>query len=441
MFAGEMARFRLEDREGPVRSSLRPLKVQSIVNAIGETVTEYLGLVPKIAGKSAVIELLEGCHIPSHLLLTWITRLPRLASIQLQDGSVVRGDLGAAISYNCPMFRSLRCFFCHGNESDMNMASFLLSLNKNQLQTFEVISSNLLGPQTFSALQVKHAESLQEFSIHVSISATSAFSLISGCTSLRSITLDFDSSLTGNIEDIGTWIANCHLLTHLRLKYASKLQNILGPSLDVPEIRLRELSINRCVLSDAALYQSLSTQIDLEILELTPSNDETVLVSDPAYETLIDSICSMKQLHTLVLRCMQVEEKHLEKLVKELPCLENLSWTAEMTYDDSLAILQNASCLKSITTYGVSQFSFEALMNFVKAMALEGSRPTDTRGLSNPHWGFKLYVLAQYGIRQLKLSEEEQLILRKTLWDSLEGEFMWVYVMDEDELHEEDFSD
>ncbi|KAJ2901010.1 hypothetical protein MKZ38_002136 [Zalerion maritima] len=416
------------------RARLPPLEFQGIIDAVGHTISEYLKRSEEIVGKPAALETLEGNHIRANLLPVWTRCMPRLTSLQLSEGSAIQPDLGTAIAEACPQFREVRCYMCIGNEVDQDMAAFIRNLPQNQLQQFEILSGNVLAEHTFRALSERHGSSLQIFSMQIGNSGIKAIPELDRCSALRSIELDFDRLMTDESEQraVGAWIEKCHGLENLGIKNAQFLGHILKPVLESDEIRLKELKVDRSPLAGENWFQQLGTQTDLEVLEVTtPREDYNWTRDEPGYKDLAQSVQKLHKLKTLVLRCMQIDEAQLENIITALPTLRDLSWFTDLAYDESLVILQLAPNLQSLTCYGTSQFSFEAMRDFIQTLAARKEQ----------HWGFRFQVLNQYGVRELKLSNEEERFLKMEVEERLGGTMLLTYIMDEDEMHEDDFSD
>jgi hypothetical protein len=101
-FAKPMARFHMT-QDTPLRPNGRKfvrLNFNSIIDAIGEVVTQHTPMLECISG-----ELL------SHALVRWAPRLARLQTLELYNGSPLEDELvHASINEHCPLFNSLSIY-------------------------------------------------------------------------------------------------------------------------------------------------------------------------------------------------------------------------------------------------------------------------------------------------------------------------------------------
>ncbi|KAF2814870.1 uncharacterized protein BDZ99DRAFT_186196 [Mytilinidion resinicola] len=99
-FRADLAKFH-HTMEVPYRKSKRTvLNVNSIIDAVGEAVTEHTPMLEQISGQ-----------LLSHALVRWVPRLPRLHSLELWDGKALEDEiLHASIRANCPHFDALSIY-------------------------------------------------------------------------------------------------------------------------------------------------------------------------------------------------------------------------------------------------------------------------------------------------------------------------------------------
>jgi hypothetical protein len=126
------------------------LNVKSIVNAIGEVVTQ----------NTPTLEMISG-QLSSTALIQWAPRVPRLQELELWDGSTLEDGLVAASIYeNCPNFNSLMIFLWTGEDKDHKFAQFLSALRPNTLEKLNTISDIGAAAESFLALSA-HSQSLK----------------------------------------------------------------------------------------------------------------------------------------------------------------------------------------------------------------------------------------------------------------------------------------
>lgn len=126
------------------------LNVKSIVNAIGEVVTQH----------TPTLEMISG-QLSSTALIQWAPRVPRLQELELWDGSTLENGLVASsIHENCPNFNSLMIFHWIGEDKDHKFAQFLSALRPNTLERLNTINDVGAAAESFLALSA-HSQSLK----------------------------------------------------------------------------------------------------------------------------------------------------------------------------------------------------------------------------------------------------------------------------------------
>lgn len=126
------------------------LDVKSIVNAIGEVVTQHTPTLENISGQ-----------LSSAALIQWIPRVPRLQELELWDGSALEDELvSASIHQHCPNFNSLMIFHWIGDDKDHKFARFLSSLRPNTLEKLNTLNDIGAAAESFLALSA-HSGSLK----------------------------------------------------------------------------------------------------------------------------------------------------------------------------------------------------------------------------------------------------------------------------------------
>lgn len=150
-FSGPMKQFhRTETITLPHGKKFERLNVQSIVNAIGEVVTQH----------TPTLEMISG-QLSSSALIQWAPRVPRLRELELWDGSTLEdGLVAASIHENCPNFNSLMIFLWTGEDKDHKFAQFLSALRPNTLERLNTISNIGAAAESFLALSA-HSRSLK----------------------------------------------------------------------------------------------------------------------------------------------------------------------------------------------------------------------------------------------------------------------------------------
>jgi len=145
------------------------LDIKSIVNAIGEVVTQH----------TPTLEMISG-RLTSSALIRWVPRIPRLQELELYYGNALVDELvGGSIHENCPNFNSLMIFSWYGQDRDHHFSQFVSSLRPHTLRKLEVINDIGASAETFLALG-GHCQSLKELKICVSNDSLPHLSLLAG---------------------------------------------------------------------------------------------------------------------------------------------------------------------------------------------------------------------------------------------------------------------
>lgn len=126
------------------------LNVKSIVNAIGEVVTQHTPMLETISGQ-----------LSSTALIDWTPRTPRLQELDLWDGGALEDELVATkLHEHCPNFSSLMIYHWLDVDRDDKFAKFLSALRPNTLQRLNTLNNIGAGKSSFQALAA-HGESLK----------------------------------------------------------------------------------------------------------------------------------------------------------------------------------------------------------------------------------------------------------------------------------------
>jgi len=91
----------------PPLQNLKGMNRDAIIIQVADLITQRIEDAAKDADKATQLTSLEGPHLPSAYLSTFVSRLSRLTSLAVRDGSVLTIDVGQAIRKNCPAFKEL----------------------------------------------------------------------------------------------------------------------------------------------------------------------------------------------------------------------------------------------------------------------------------------------------------------------------------------------
>lgn len=92
---------------GRGRPGNRRLDLDAVVVQVGERIIDCIKTAADQQDKAAGLLSLEGPTLPTESLTGWVTRLSRLTSLRVYDGSVLDSDLARAIRENCPAFNDV----------------------------------------------------------------------------------------------------------------------------------------------------------------------------------------------------------------------------------------------------------------------------------------------------------------------------------------------
>ncbi|KAI0480946.1 hypothetical protein GGR56DRAFT_628269 [Xylariaceae sp. FL0804] len=441
-FDGAMEKF-LVLREGIAltrkatrRTPLPPIDYQSTVIRCAQSITQSIKDQADINERAVALANLEGYFIPHDILPKWLARLGTLTSLQLRDGSVLGVEVASVLEKDCPNFCELTCYYYRSSTADEDMAAFFKTLRPNSLRKFEVISLNLLGEASMTALNT-HAESLQILLLGtLSPVAMRTLNLLSSCTALETLKIENDvhgrtvfSDADGTIlDEITAWISSCTSLRHLILNNVQDALFILKDVLDAPGMRLASLRVKdfQTVPSDImkATWIALGLQDCLETLTLAEQDgfpDGLVLARNPE---LVDSICRLTNLTYLNLMEAIVSTREIRRFANNLPDLEELTFGGELVDESILEPLSAFPKIKSISISGASVFRFPGLRTF--ATKLDPAR----------HSGISVDILNQW--YETRLTDEEEKWLKSYFADHLDGVINIIYPRGPDELHDSD---
>lgn len=85
----------------------KSLDFNAIIIEVANQVTQSIHAAAEDENKFVGLASLEGPHLPSHSLSTWVSRLSRLTSLAVRDGFVLNGKVAQAIRENCPLFKEV----------------------------------------------------------------------------------------------------------------------------------------------------------------------------------------------------------------------------------------------------------------------------------------------------------------------------------------------
>ncbi|KAF2963840.1 hypothetical protein GQX73_g9748 [Xylaria multiplex] len=432
----------LQGDDKPVRNTRSrhpPFDIPRIASRCADSIIQYIKGLANSNGTSMALTHLEASVSPSDTLLTWLSHLSTLRTLQIQDGSVLGVEAASAISECCPKFAELICFHFSSNTAAEDMAAFFLALSPNTLQRFEVHSRNNLSEVTLAALST-HAESLRVLDLRSLLASTvKSLHLLSQCTALEILLIERETTdRTGldifngeELEQVAKWISGCKALQELSLSHVQDALPILKQVLQNPAIRLKQLVVQdyRPASEEItkATWSALGKQDQLKLLTIASPYGSVNDIALHRHPELTDSICHLFNLTTLNLMQASASSSEIHRIATALPLLEELSFGGGLVDTSILEPLGKLSKLTTLSINAITAFTFDHLWSFAQRLYQAGSR------------NVRVELLNQW--YEAKLTEREEKRLIEYFADHLNGQIAISYPNDPDELHEADFSD
>ena len=267
----------------------------------------------------------------------------------------------------------------------------------------------------------KHALSLVDLRLDFSSDTVHALSSLAPCTSLVNLelelpyTVDLKAMENDVFNSMIHWLKSCRNLKTLKLSECSSSAAILEPVFMSGAFKLLELSISAkhgiYVMKDnPKFHQALARQPTLQKLSLE-GDGENMTVQD--IDLFCESLGQLKDLSELNLRGLpdDLDDQAVIRILSALPKLEVFSICgyqpgSPVSTDQILGTLASLPRLRNATFLTLSTFSFEGLLAFVERL-----------GLGNQ--GLELSVSSAH--TSYRLSDEEQLVIQKSLFDKVQG--------------------
>ncbi|KAF2263736.1 hypothetical protein CC78DRAFT_496246 [Lojkania enalia] len=392
--------------ETPYRKAGRTiarLNITSIIDAVGEAVTQHTPMLEIISGK-----------ILSHALVRWAPRLPRLQTLELYDGGPLEDELVHASIYEyCPQFNSLSIYTWQTDERDHKFAKFIGSIRPQSLRMIETISDIGVGAKSFHALNA-HSESLKDLRLCVSTDSLPYLSLLRRCTALEALRIE-DIHGTINLEKTQNdvfletieWLRSCGDLRRLSFTKLQSASSIIAPVLLEDCIRLSKLEIDSYMPKDSQLLHQALVHQRWSLRFLSLNGDTDGMFRDDV-DILVDSLKQLTELRVLKLLLVQeiFQDEHLITIIDNLRLLEDLYITGIELKDGVLECIGNLTNLRSIAFAGISKFTTDGLFEFISRL-----------GPSNQG----IRVMVDMADPDTLLSDEEVMLIRDSLNEKVGG--------------------
>ncbi|RDW70256.1 hypothetical protein BP5796_08653 [Coleophoma crateriformis] len=381
-FADEMKEF-LEIVGPPVKGKkTRKVKISGrpniplILNKVGDSITEYISRRAALNNSTVALESLRG-HIDSAVLPRWTSRLSRLKSLALWDGSALDGTVANAISEHCWDFEDLTFYLVEPNAQDMDvkLANFFTGLRANTLRSFTAIRADSIGQQTLKSL-CSHAQSLKVLKLdNLRADAIKHISLLKDCVALETLALTDAEGLV-NLEatendvflESVAWLRQCEKLRDLKFSKFFSAPAILTKLLVDEKIKLSSLEVvDYPLLNNGEFYKALSHQVDLVSLDLKTDVDDPDLIDNGV---LVSSICQLTKLNYL--RLIGVSDNFcspdIQSLATHLKGLEELHFSGFNITDDILPALSGLHHLKTLSISALTNFTSDGLLAYISTL-------------------------------------------------------------------------
>ncbi|OCK96253.1 uncharacterized protein K441DRAFT_657639 [Cenococcum geophilum 1.58] len=366
-FTGELSRFHIT-MDTPARKSGRRmvrLNVTSIIDAIGEVVTQHTPMLEQISGQ-----------LLSHALIRWAPRLPRLHSLELRDGKALENELVyASIHTNCPQFDALSIYSWYGDDRDHKLSEFVGGIRAQSLKYMETISDAGIGAETFLALN-SHSESLKELRLCLRTEALPHLSLLKGCTALETLKLE-DSDKRTDLEktqndvflEVIAWLRECTNLRNISITNFLSASSIILPLLLEDNIHIQRLEVDSYLVKDnGAFHQALTHQrSSLRALDLKGDGDD---IFRDDVEIFVDALKTLTELRELKLRGVSdlMRDEQFIPIVENLKLLEDLYISGLEVTDALLEKVAELKYLRIVTFYVISKFTVYGFLDFVSKL-------------------------------------------------------------------------
>lgn len=297
---------RMKHKMRSAKASARRLNIPLILEMIGESITSFISEAASQNKTTVAVEELSGT-INAEALAKWVSRLSKLRSITLWDGSVLNDATASAIAENCYDFDDLTFFTCSKNDADEDLSLFFSGLRSNTLRSFAALGANAIGSQTLLSLN-SHSKSLRKLKLNgLKADAMKKLPLLQGCKNLETFELkDADGLIITDPAEEGidlettAWLCGCDGLRELILRNLFSGPTILTQVCLQNNIRLRTLVLDAYPLvGNQDFHKALSHQTTLESLELRADPDSAFRDDINILVSSISKLHNLKYLNLL----------------------------------------------------------------------------------------------------------------------------------------------
>lgn len=368
-FAGDFAKFHHTfDKSVKWRSGR--LKVQQSLVSIADEVIGSAPLLSSLTEPNAEAIFLDA-------LPRWIPKLGHLRELTLWDGKALGDEsLQKLLHVYAPGLSRLSIYTSTDTQSDHRLAAFISGMRENTLVTFETISDVTIGRETCLALN-HHGKSLTTLKLALKEDGLLALGLLQGCTSIEVLSLeslatpaDLKTTKYDLYLEILGWLGSRTLLKDVTLVDLPSAPDLLLPLLLNNNVKLQRLQIKS---NESSMYSTAENQDFHAALRAQPSLRALILRADPdppsreGIETLLESICSLKELRELNLTRISdfFTDEHLNQLAHHLPQLSSIYVGGYGISDSVLDAMSSMKALSQLNFAGITSFTVNGLLDFV----------------------------------------------------------------------------
>ncbi|KZF22749.1 hypothetical protein L228DRAFT_260889 [Xylona heveae TC161] len=417
-FTGDLARYDIESAESQrapksKAKSARTLDSVSAVDGIGEVVTQATPMLDKLSGNV----------LPS-ALPRWVSRLPRLQSLELLQGAALETGVEIRINETCSSFKSLSVFEWRAPDADARLASFLQGLRPQTLEYLEIISFSEIQAQGFEALN-HHRDSLKELRLsNLNTEAMLALPKLKDCTALETLYLetttrgmDLEATQNDIFVEVISWLRSCKSLQEISIKKFVNGPALLSPLLLDNDIHLTGLELEGYSMAgNRAFHQALAHQQNLERITLK-ADGEDVVADD--LTTIVNSLSKLTRLRVIRLLegCEYFNGRHLCDIIENLAYLEEFWSGGYGIVDDIWKPFSKLGNLRTLYFSAVTAFTYGGILDYIYHL------DTGNKGMA---------LSIMNADPDSKLSDEEIATIREVLADRVDGRFEFELLRDPD---------
>lgn len=261
-----------------------------------------------------------------------------------------------------------------GDDRDHLLALFLSGMSPQSLTSLEIFRDAGIGPETFQALNI-HAESLRELKLIMKSEALPHLGFLAGCTAVETLKLEDMEGYTDMMASqndaylaLVAWLQKCKRLRELEILGFLSAASIIEPVLTEHGIELSRLNVDSYLAKDHRSFHRALVHQD-KMYGLFLQGESEGMTRDDV-DVLVESLQQLGELRELELRGISdfLVDGHINKIVGNLPYLEDLYIGGLSVTDDALEKAGELSNLKSITFAMMSSFTVDGLMTFISKL-------------------------------------------------------------------------